>query len=318
VMGEESKPTINFTGVYYAKAMASAPAILSYQALMTGGSVIISSNDKETIGYLVFRCAGLKGIMQQISPFIAATGKPVLFTDSSKVLSGKITYGYAVKAENSSHVLSAFSDTVYIRPLKTILPAAPLRLSLIATKDGNKIFWHDMHLADQTIIGYNIFKNGETGNTGKQNFKKINTRLINARSNSYIDSAGDSKIPCSYYVQSIDAFGNQSANSEVVHNIIAVSRDKIPAPGGLTGYTTTEGIHLEWLPTNSLSLVAFKLFRYRRGESAQLIATIKKDDNLEYTDKTAVAGSLYFYYLIVVSKSGSLSEKGDELSIKRD
>jgi fibronectin type 3 domain-containing protein len=55
-----------------------------------------------------------------------------------------------------------------------------------------------------------------------------------------------------------------------------------------------------------------------RGESAKLIATIKKEGNLEYTDKTVEAGSLYFYYLIAVSKSGTRSDKGDELSIKMD
>jgi fibronectin type 3 domain-containing protein len=310
VSGEESKPTINFPGVYYAKAMGVVPSILSYQALKNGVSINFSANDKETIGYLVFRCTGLKGAMQQISPFIAATGKPILFLDSASVLSGKVTYGYAVKAENTSHVLSAFSDTVYARPLKTVLPAAPLRLSIIATKDGDKLFWQQLRLTDQTIVGYNVFK--------KAGYKKINKSLISARSNSYIDSASDNKHPFSYYVQSVDAFGNQSSNSAVIHNTVAVTFVKIPAPAGLTGYVTGEGIHLEWLPTNFLSLSAFELYRYRRGESAKLIATIKKEGNLEYTDKTVEAGSLYFYYLIAVSKSGTRSDKGDELSIKMD
>jgi hypothetical protein len=316
--GEESLPTINYSGVYYTKSKPGTPAILSYQALKNGVALRFNSNDKDVIGYRVFRSEGFHGLMQQVSDFIPASDSVTHFSDNSPVLSGKLTYGYAVKAENSSHIISAFSDTIYARPLKITIPPLPINVGLISNAFGNMIFWQNMRAMEQTVVGYNIFRTIRSGNAPVQKFEKINRQIIKASSNNYLDSLADKKETYFYYVQTLDGFGGLSAASETVgsRNAPSAAMAEIPAPQSLNGYLVAEGIQLEWLPVNFPSLGSFKLYRYQRGEKPLLMATIKKESPLLFLDKTAAPGNLYFYYLVAITKTGAAGKKGNEISIR--
>ncbi len=316
--GEESLPTINYSGVYYTKSKPGTPAILSYQASKNGISLRFYSNDKDVIGYRVYRSEGFHGLMQQVSEFIPASDSVTHFTDNSSVLSGKLTYGYAVKAENSSHIISAFSDTIYARPLKITIPPTPINVSLVSTGSGNMIYWQNMLAMEQTVVGYNIFRAVRSGNAAPQKFEKINRQIIKASSNNYMDSLADKKETYSYYIQTVDGFGGISAASETVssRNAPSAAVAEVPAPLSLNGYFVTEGIQLEWLPVNFPSLSSFKLYRYQRGEKPLLITTVKKENPLLFVDKTAVPGNLYFYYLVAITKTGAVGKKGNEISIR--
>ena len=317
LQGDESAPTVNFQGTYYAANAASIP-VVSCKGFGNGIKLTFFAKDKDVIGYRVYRGIGLRGKMMQVSSFIPASDKPVYFLDSSRVLSGRETYGYAVTAENSSHILSAFSDTVYARPLKAITPPAPLNVTVVNTKGGNKIFWQNMRLSDETISGYNVFRSAMSANGEKQKFEKINQTIISAVANSFRDTASNDRQSYAYYVQAIDGFGNTSRNSTIVSLPYNRADTKLPAPQGLAGFTSQDGVHIDWMPLNDPSLSAFRLYRYKRGESPVLLATIKKEKSLEFVDRTAAPGNLYFYYLVGVSTSGIASESGNELNIRID
>jgi hypothetical protein len=317
LMGEESASTINFPGVYYSTLPAGIPSVLKYQPLANGVSLRFVSNDREVTGYRVYRCQGFRGVLQQISPFIPApvAGEVIQFTDSSSGLSGKQTYGYAIRAENSSHLLSGFSDTVYARPLIVTIPPAPVNVAVIHTGVSNKIFWQDMRMQEPIVVGYNIFR----ATPHASGFQQINRGLIPASSNSYLDSLTDKNSDYTYYVQSVDGFGGLSRGSSVTGGTAsAQAHETIPSPQGLSGYITAIGVQLEWMPMNLPSLNAFRLYRYRRGETALLLTTVNKQSNLQYLDKTIEGGSLYFYYLVAVDDAGSTSDKGNEVSIRAE
>lgn len=336
LMGEESAATINFPGVYYSGLPAAIPAVLQCQPLVNGVSLRFIARDKEVTGYRVYRCVGFRGVLQQVSSFIPAAGSVVQFIDSSGGLSGKQTYGYAVKAENSSHRLSGFSDTVYARPLIATVPPVPRDVVVMHADGVNKLFWQDMRMVEPTVVGYNVFRGVKkvggagnaglagdagdaklTGGPGVVGFQQLNRKLIPATSNSYVDSLTEKETDYAYYIQTADGFGGLSAGS-LIRGTAVYSQERtiVPAPEGLSGYVTAAGAQLEWTAMNYPSLDAYRLYRYRRGETPLLLATVNKQDGLQYLDKGVEAGGLYFYYLIAVGEGGGVSGKGNEVSVR--
>lgn len=170
-------------------------------------------------------------------------------------------------------------------------------------------------MQEPIVVGYNIFR----ATPHASGFQQINRGLIPASSNSYLDSLTDKNSDYTYYVQSVDGFGGLSRGSSVTGGTAsAQAHETIPSPQGLSGYITAIGVQLEWMPMNLPSLNAFRLYRYRRGETALLLTTVNKQSNLQYLDKTIEGGSLYFYYLVAVDDAGSTSDKGNEVSIRAE
>jgi hypothetical protein len=90
----------------------------------------IENSDPTVIGYRIYRNARYGDTLTLISGLVLRASAPTTsFLDSSLGLSGRLSYGYAVRSESKSHVLSSFSDTLYARPIIPIQLPMPTGLS---------------------------------------------------------------------------------------------------------------------------------------------------------------------------------------------
>jgi fibronectin type 3 domain-containing protein len=77
-----------------------------------------------------------------------------------------------------------------------------------------------------------------------------------------------------------------------------------------------DAVSVVWEAPEQQDIVSFRLYRYERGKTPVIIATVPQGTTL-FTDTTAQRGKLYFYYLTSVHSNGIESSTGKEEGIWR-
>ncbi|MEK9137581.1 MAG: hypothetical protein AAB393_10700, partial [Bacteroidota bacterium] len=313
LLGETSQPSARVYGMFKSSQPPLPPSDLRAEPLRNGVRLRWQSQDEFTKGYYVYRTSGQSDSLEELTALIPNTGREIVFVDSSKSLLGRNVYAYAVKSENTSHVLSGFSDTVFVRPLIPTKAIAPLDLMHSVEGREIRIYWRDMTELDEAIQGYYIFRRELPAGKGKvPEFRKLTDSVLTF--NYFADTTVQEGRKYQYAVQSVDFFGGVSRLTET-------SRLEIAAPGlvppsGLKAFVTPAGISLRWDAAAQENIASCRLYRYERGKKAVKLVEVKPGI-MEWTDKKAERGKLYFYYVTTLNNRNAESIPGDEVSARR-
>lgn len=247
-----------------------------------------------------------------------------IFIDSSRDLSGKIQYAYAVRAENTSHILGEFSDTVWVRPLLPTKPLPPLNLQVYPGTGRIGIHWDNMASIDESIAAYAIYRRTISPDKripSNSQFSLVSLKPLMAEQNYFQDTTVEEGVTYQYSVESLDKFSGRSGLSQP---IIALIPAVLPLPpDNLRLEMPEQGVSLLWDEVRQNNLVSYQLYRYERGQKPVLISTIPISQDstqsapLTYLDRTALKGHLYFYYLTTRDHKNRESQPSREISLYR-
>ena len=314
-LNEESPYSVRVFGMYEDKTAPLQPFALTGKGLENGVELSWVGVESFIKGFYVYRNNGVDENLELISDLVPPGDSLTVYKDTSSGLQAGYTYAYSVIAENTSHIRSPFSDTVYVFPLlkENLIP--PTNLKAYLEPDGVQLYWDDMRLINKTVTGYTIYKRGLSSGGKDVEPAKIDTMLF-PENNNYFDKDIDSGKSYEYFVRS---YGVNESVSELSSG--AVVEPKVilpPAPARVTASATQNGILIKWDKPAENNIDKFYLYRYRRGEQAKKLAEVSYDGKSEYLDASAKKGKLYFYYVVSVSKQNVESRAGSEVGARME
>ncbi|HZV12823.1 MAG TPA: hypothetical protein VFA55_06370 [Candidatus Kapabacteria bacterium] len=310
---ELSVPSARVFGLYKSTLIPTGPGEIHAEGRKDGVKLEWKSKERNVLGYYVYRTDGFDDTLHLITSLIPAD-TVVTFLDTSSSLSGKLRYGYAIRTENTSHLMSGFAETLYVRPLIPTQPPTPLNLATSVHGHVIQLYWDDMRAMDHSVSGYFIYRREASGTAKQNEFKKLSDTLLRAKHNNYVDTTVETDKIYEYAVQAVDYFGGMSGMSASAKG--EIQSLAIAPPAGLRAQSTPDGIAMNWDTTHEANVTGFKVYRYERGKKPQMMATTTLDDR-EYTDTKAQKGRLYFYYITAVGAHEKESAPCDEISIRR-
>jgi fibronectin type 3 domain-containing protein len=253
-----------------------------------------------------------KGLpMEQISGFVKKGKTETVYIDSSHVIKGNKLYTYAIQAESRSYIKSGMSDTVLVRPGKPTEPMTPFGMESTLPQKGIKLYWQDMTVLEDNLLGYQLYRRESGANT---KYAPLNSTLLGANSNSYLDTTALPGIKYEYALESIDIFNGHSKLSSSATG--QRKQEEIAAPAMLRYYPSDKGIVLEWDEVYGDNAAGFNIYRYKRGEKAVLLTSVNKNI-LTYEDNTVVSKNTYLYYVTTFSGSKIESEPTESIVVER-
>jgi fibronectin type 3 domain-containing protein len=314
-LGEKSTKSPRYFGVYTDPDIPFPPVDLKGEAVKNGVKLQWTKNEKFIRGYYVYRNNSVDGKLVQVSHLIPVKDSIITFVDLDSTLSGKTTYGYAIKTENTSYVKSSFSDTVYVRPSISTKPLTPTNLKLDITDTVVNLYWDNMSALQDGIDGYDLNKR-EVDKNGKPvgELIAVNDSTIPPWQNHYSDNKVERGKSYLYTVQSKDIFGSKSNFSNAV--IAGINNLSIIPPAGLTAKKLADNILITWNGAEDKNISGYKIYRYERGQTPLLLKNIKDVNKFSYEDKSAKRNHLYFYYVTSYSFKGNESEPSLEVGIR--
>jgi fibronectin type 3 domain-containing protein len=310
---ELSLPSARVFGLYKSTLVPTGPGKIKIEGENNGVKLQWQTREKNILGYYVYRTNGFNDSLHLITSLIPADSITTFF-DTSSVLSGKLRYGYSVRTENTSHKISGFSETAYVRPLIPTQPPTPINLATSVHDRVIQLYWDDMRAMDNSVKGYYIFRREFTGKKKEEDYKKLNDTLLRAKHNNYIDTTAETDKTYEYAVQAVDYFDGMSGMSASAKG--ELRSPEIAPPAGLRAELTDEGIQVQWDTTHQPGITGFKVYRYERGKKPQLMGTTTLAER-EFVDKKAQKGKLYSYYVTAVGAHEKESPSSDEVSVRR-
>lgn len=290
-LGEESYPSLKVFAIPQSAQKPDQPRNIHAESAKNGVMISWPSSDDFINGYYIYRGMG-KGLpMEQISGFIKKEKSETVYIDSSHVIKGNKFYTYAIQAESRSYIKSGMSDTVLVRPGKSTEPITPFGMELTVHEKGLKIYWQDMTVLEDNLLGYQLYRR-EYG--AKTKYALLNPALLSANSNSYLDTTALPGVNYEYALESIDIFNGHSKLSSPATGRLKL--EEIAAPSMLRFYPTDKGIVLEWDEVYGDDIAGFNIYRYKSGEKPALLISVNRDMN-NYEDNTVRPKNTYMYYI---------------------
>lgn len=253
----------------------------------------------------VFACYVYRGTsadnMEIISPAVFDT----VWIDSTKSLSGRTSYVYAVAAMNNSQLMSGLSNKAGTKPMRSAFVEAPPGISVI--RDGSKAIlrWPDAKISNPQIAGYMVFRKTEN-----ENFVQLNNSLV--QSNYFEDQLPDIQKNYTYTVSTVDDFGNISDPSPVA--TITPPGKKILPPSLLYTRRLSTGVEISWPEKSSIITTGiYTIYRKTKGGNFIKIGSVGMGQDV-FLDKKPVFNQLNIYS-VTLSQNNSESEKSIEKSL---
>lgn len=307
--GESSPLSVKINGMLLSKIKPITPELVEAKGTKKGVILKLYSPESYISGFYIYRASEGDTIFTLVSPLVHAINDSAVYEDTMN-LSGKAQYLYTVKSISNGGTYSEFSDTLIARPNLPVYVLPPLDVDVIAQENYIKVYWKDMTSIDNTISGYIVYRRA----AGKEDFKQINNGILTIEQNYFVDSSAVKGIDYEYSVKCIDAYNNESSLS--LPETAIIEKQKPGAPGVVMTLPSTDGIILRWDESLQENIAAYKIYRYQRGSAPVLVAEVKSDGELEFTDKQVKKGGLYFYYMTVVNNEGFESTGGNETAIR--
>lgn len=280
VLGESSVTSATAFGLYQEQQAPMPPLYPEAATDAKGVRLTWSAGDDHIKGYYVYR--GNENALELISPLISDT----TYLDDSPALSGKTVYHYALKAENTSHAISNFSDTVQARPGTPVYTQRPREMTAQIIDGAVHLAWLEMREYDNTIYGYEVARSVDG--------KKYTTIRQALEENNMVDTTATPGPTYTYRVRSLNAFGSGSDWSSDATADIPVTVTELPPPAGLQAYKGANTITLRWGGILQEGITGYKLYKHTTGGQPVLLTSVN-NSTYEYTDKSVRHGERYFY-----------------------
>lgn len=291
---------------WFKAELPKKPAVPSATALgiNNGVELTITVDDPKTDGIRIFRNDGINESLTAISDFIPLNGVQVIkYADTSKTLSGRVSYTYQVRSETKGAGVSDLSGKIYARPLKNTPPADPAFIRGSVSDNRIRLIWQDVQASDTAVTGYLLVRKED-----KRAAEQFSLHL-----NSWTDSLVAVGKAYSYSVVSLDTKGLKSpGNCRLIVSLVAnnpIPPDFIKAGQSSGNQPLTM---IEWADVMFEGFIRYNLYRQAAGEEAKLIATLKPGTT-RYTDKPERGDVSYTYFITTVHSSGSESSPSEKV-----
>ena len=306
-----SFPSAKVGGHSMNRTVPQPPSDVGAEPVKGGVKIYWTHLDPNVTGYFIYRDMGLNDSLQQISRLIKPDREIMSYTDTSAALNGNHSYTYAVRSVNDSYLMSMFSEKVSAQPDIASVVASPSNLRGGFTGGKILLVWDNMNSTDENLLGYNVYRRV----SGTGNYTKINPEMLLFNSNTYTDSSLVSGTSYDYSVTALDESGSESPKSKTYSVRIPTAGSMTDAP---TGFRVSHGngsAVLTWTRVEDDNLGQYAIYRYLPGNKPQLLTKVQPD-SFTYEDKTVKKGTLYFYYMTAISKSGRESVPCQTISIR--
>ncbi len=300
-LGEESPASARIASFYLSSEIPVPPVNLSAEGIFNGVKLSWENSESFIEGFRLYRSNGLNDSLNLISDLIPEEKPFTTFIDSSKELSGKLTYFYAVKSYSTSHIESSFSDTISIRPAIPTNPLKPTGLSGYVENNSALISWDDMNETENTIVGYLILrKDFDENGKVKKDFHPLTDSFLQFNQNSFTDNSIEKNDDYEYAVVSLDMFGGKSemSNSFRINN----SPERPLPPSGLKAILMKDEVKIKWESSLQEDIVEYKVYRQKRNSEPEYLGSVKSNFKPEITDKGITKDELYYYFVTTVNK----------------
>ncbi|MBW8687740.1 fibronectin type III domain-containing protein [Chitinophaga rhizophila] len=254
-------------------------------------------------GFDIERSSSLKKKYVRINKQLLSPADTVFMDDAPKA-----SNYYKVKAYLADgRSMSSFAQ--FVQLLDSIPPAVPDSLSGVISDSGYvQLTWKANTEAD--IYGYRVFR----ANSPDAEFVQV-TRTP-ARSNHFADTIEVKTLTkyIYYKIVALDAHYNPSEYSAVLQ----LKRPDVvpPVPPVFTNaHASAEGIFLQWQPSTSDDVVAYRLLRTIEG-AVGVKMFLLRDSAVSFTDTTCERGVKYQYQVVAIDDS-QLTGTSKVLSMQR-
>ena len=286
------------------------PSETGAESVKGGVKVFWTYNEPYAKGFYVYRYDYDRSDYRQVSGLIPAGEEIYSYVDSIYPVSGPGVQRYAVRAVNDLDQLSDLSEAASAAPGIRATVTAPLNPRISRTEKGIVLIWDDMRSTEPALMGYKVYrKKGDE----KDYAMMPNDTLRNDR-NYYNDTTIVQGVEYHYAVRAVDYYGNQSLYSKPVSYRAAAGT--IVPPEITRAVSTPGGIVITWGQVTDKDMVSVKVYRAQPGGGKEVIATLPADND-QYLDSKAENGKLYLYSISLVTATGSESETGREVSVRR-
>lgn len=310
---EVSPPGVRVFGIAENKIPPFRPIISSSQAVINGARVEIKVFNPDIRAVRIYR--RLRGA-EEFSPVAVVPvkdGVQTVYTDTSMYFSGYTLLSYTALAENTSHALSEFSDTVSVFPISETKPYSPVNVSAAYENGSVNLIWDDMSRTNPEITGYRVYRKViDAASVKQKDFTLLSDRFLQPEVNYFTDTVVVTGNTYEYLVRSVDFKGAESL--EGTGAVITLQKATPVAPSAMKLYAQTDGIMIEWEEPDQEDIKSYRVYRYERGGKPTLVTTVSRGTE-RFNDITARKGKLYFYYLTSVHQNGNESVPGREEGI---
>ncbi len=308
----KTTPSANVSGFLSVEQFLLPPKDL--KAIQTAKGVELNWENSELniVGFIVYRCEGYMGILEQISPVITPAD---LLKGSylDTLVAPKTIYSYGVKSVDKLLTESSFGDTVSIVSLKNALPpVTPTRLRANPATTEILLTWDNMYANEPKLIGYNIYRK-KSGETDKS-YTKLNPMMLPNLHNYYSDTLVNSGSSYVYTVEALDVFSLVSGQSYPIESSLITP--KPVSPTGIRLFNQPADILITWDEPMNVDVLEYRLYRIDGEEKPKQIGSYKLGTN-SALDKTVKSDGYYVYYLTSMSVYGVESDPLGEVSIRR-
>lgn len=310
-LNEISPTTARVFGFCQSNEKPIPPQNLNVESLPNGVKLQWENTEDFVDGFWVYRSNGVSDSLELISTLIKEEKPFTTYYDTTGLL-GSSTYSYAIRSSSTSHILSNFSDTIFVRPDIKTKPPSPLELAVQMDTDSSAMLsWFDMTSIDNSIYGYSILRMTANQKDNSE-FIQVTDSLLPFTQNSFVDFKINPGNNYEYKVISVDVYGGESDPSVVSFNY------PLPRPIAIEGLSVTKsenGVELEWNEPLQKDIKGYKVFKQTRDTNPKLIGSVQVGSEMRIIDKDVSTGKLYFYYVTSVNDYGLESEPGKIVSV---
>lgn len=311
--GEKSRFTNRVHAIAQNPTPPSAPS-LEARATPNGIELLLLCDD-DVAGYRIYR-AGEGDSLSLISSLIpkSTTDAQTIFLDSTVKGDSRIQT-YAARSESKSFVMSAFSETVIVKPKSDARPKSPMNLSATLQSENGRtqavrLFWEEMSPFVKSAQGYRVMRREANAN---KPFEPLHEGFLPMEQNHFLDTTLSAQTAVEYAVALIDEAGTQSEPSTTMVQL--KSRAPLAPPSNVRAMPTSSGVVIRWDEIEQENLQAFAVYRYEREQSPIRLASVSKK-TFELVDSTAQKDTLYFYFVKSVAPNGEESRESEEVGIR--
>ena len=257
-------------------------------------------------GYFIHRSAGEGMPLVQISSMLPAGQTE--YVDTALGLDGTREFYYAVRSENTSHVSSILSDTVAALPGIAVPVTAPRGVTARVVNGQVALFWDAQQDRETTCIGFRVYRSDDGG----ARWKPLSDTLLEAWQNFFTD---ETTVPGGQYQYAVRAFNVRADSSAMSFAVrAAIPLPPVYPPANLSAQPRGRLVMLRWDEIAQPAAKEFRLYRYTRGGTPQLVKTLSLDV-IGYTDEVKGKESPVFYYLTTIGRDGQESRPGAEVAV---
>ncbi len=223
---------------------------------------------------------------------------------------GKGYYYYIKTVDESGN--ENRSNMVFVDIPDVTPPSPPEHVTIRSDTGAIHLSWEAN--TEKDLRGYRIFR-------GVEDASYNNFILLNAHPTpelSFLDSlpknAGNKFL---YYVVAVDSALNNSKPSEKVSAYLPDVTAPIP-PFIYDWSNEDEGTTIRWKASVEDDVSAYHLYRGEvvDGDSSETMVQSLGRDQREFTDATAREGVVYYYYLTAEDRTGNVSGRSNEITIR--